>query len=472
MRRLWCQLAVSYALLAFCAMIILVVMIYGFHGYSDFQAAISSEKVEKKLQDEQIILLHAINSPGNFEWVEKARDNVRQALMSLGEDNDGLAAYRITNSSRPEIYLRIYDKNNELIIADPAGFSNEIESVFSEKTASFGAEKSVNIMDKDSYVWVSMPVLNEHEDIVGYLRVLFGAKFSIVLQLKSVLYFLIHVVDDLIILSIPIGIVCGLVASRYVTKQLQIMNEVTESWRHGNFEPRIALPSDDVLIRHSQHLNDMARDLERYLGLKEDLAVSDERNRVARELHDTVKQKLFALGLQLAAAKAKPAAAETFREHILEAEIITRDAQHDVMEIITQLRPTGTGDASFYDRIGMIADDFRRRFGVDIELNHSQLTAINAYAEHHVLRIIQESVMNAVRHGKASKIVIESRIDSNTAEVTISDNGSGFDPETETTGFGLISMRDRMRDLDCGTFDVKSAAQMGTRISLSWKNMA
>lgn len=453
-------------------MIILVVMIYGFHGYSDFQAAISSEKVEKKLQDEQIILLHAINSPGNFEWVEKARDNVRQALMSLGEDNDGLAAYRITNSSRPEIYLRIYDKNNELIIADPVGFYNEIENVFSEKTAFFGAEKSVSIMDKDGYVWVNMPVLNEHEDIVGYLRVLFGAKFSIVLQLKSVLYFLIHVVDDLIILSIPIGIVCGLVASRYVTKQLQIMNEVTESWRHGNFEPRIALPSDDVLIRHSQHLNDMARDLERYLGLKEDLAVSDERNRVARELHDTVKQKLFALGLQLAAAKAKPAAAETFREHILEAEIITRDAQHDVMEIITQLRPTGTGDASFYDRIGMIADDFRRRFGVDIELNHSQLTAINAYAEHHVLRIIQESVMNAVRHGKASKIVIESRIDSNTAEVTISDNGSGFDPETETTGFGLISMRDRMRDLDCGTFDVKSAAQMGTRISLSWKNMA
>lgn len=58
---------------------------------------------------------------------------------------------------------------------------------------------------------------------------------------------------------------------------------------------------------------------------------------MARELHDTVKQKLFALGLQLATAKAKPAVMEAAREHILEAETITREAQHDLMEIITQL---------------------------------------------------------------------------------------------------------------------------------------
>lgn len=50
-------------------------------------------------------------------------------------------------------------------------------------------------------------------------------------------------------------------------------------------------------MRHSEHLNNMARDLEMYLNLKQNLAISDERNRLARELHDTVKQKLFALGL-------------------------------------------------------------------------------------------------------------------------------------------------------------------------------
>lgn len=472
MRRLWFQLAASYVILAFCAMIILVVMLYGINDYNDFRAAISLEKVEKTLESAQVVILHAMTSPDNSEWLEKARDNVRDALINLEEENDGIAIYRITNSSRPEAYIRIYDKNEAIIISHPIHFPAEIEHTFSEKITESNEANRVNRLKEDGYIWVNMPIMDDGGIIVGYLRVLFIAKFNIFVQMKSIFYFLLYMADDLILLSIPIGVACGLVASRYVTKQLQTMNEVTESWRQGNFEPRIALPSDDVLIRHSQHLNDMARDLEKYLGLKEDLAVSDERNRVARELHDTVKQKLFALGLQLAAAKAKPAEPEAFREHILEAEIITRDAQHDVMAIITQLRPTGTDEPSFYDRIGMITDDFRRRFGVDIELNHSHYTTLNAYAEHHVLRILQEALMNAVRHGKASKIEIESRIDNNTARVTISDNGSGFDPEKKTTGFGLISMRERMGDLECGTFDVESAAQTGTRITLSWKNVA
>jgi len=471
-RRLWFQLAVSYAVLAFCAMIILVVMIYGIHDYNDFRAAISLEKVEKKLESEQIVILHAMTSPDNSEWLEKARDNVRDALINLEEENDGIAIYRITNSSRPETYIRIYDKNEAIIISDPVDFPNDVERTFSEQITESNENNRVNQLQEDGYIWVNMPIMNERDVIAGYLRVLFIAKFDILVQMKSIFYFLLYMADDLILLSIPIGIACGLVASRYVTKQLQIMNEVTESWREGNFEPRIALPSDDVLIRHSQHLNDMARDLERYLGVKEDLAVSDERNRVARELHDTVKQKLFALGLQLAAAKAKPADPEAFRDHILEAEVITRDAQHDVMAIITQLRPTGTDDASFHDRISMVADDFRRRFGIDIDLNLSDFPQLDARAEHHILRIVQESLMNALRHGKASKIVIESRIDNNTAAVTISDNGSGFDPEKKTTGFGLISMRDRMRDLECGTLEIQSAAQIGTQITLSWKSVA
>lgn len=248
------------------------------------------------------------------------------------------------------------------------------------------------------------------------------------------------------------------------------MNEVTENWRQGNFEARIALPSDDVLIRHSQYLNDMAQDLEMYLSLKQNLAVSDERNRVARELHDTVKQKLFALGLQLATAKSKPAVMESAQEHILEAEAITREAQHDLMEIITQLRPAETSNISFYERIGMIAGDFQRRFDVNIELNHSEPILLNTHAERHLLRIVQESLLNAVRHGKATQIVIASSADQGVVKLTITDNGNGFDPDKKTDGFGLISMRDRVRDLPHGVFEIKSALGLGTQITLLWKN--
>jgi NarL family two-component system sensor histidine kinase LiaS len=305
--------------------------------------------------------------------------------------------------------------------------------------------------------------------MIGRLRVLYIAEFNPWVQLQSVFNFLLYTWGYVFLLSLPIGIICALVAARYVTRQLQKMNEVTESWRRGNFEERIALPRDDVLIRHSQYLNGMAQDLEMYLSLKQNLAVIDERNRVARELHDTVKQKLFALGLQLATAKAEPAVIEAAREHILEAEDITREAQHDLMEIITQLHPAGTSDVSLYDRIDMIADDFRRRFDVSLELNHSEPVQCNAHTEHHVLRIVQESLMNAVRHGKASKIVIASKIDQDNATLTIVDNGSGFDTDKKTGGFGLVSMRHRVRDLPHGTFEIKSTVGAGTQIKLSWR---
>lgn len=319
---------------------------------------------------------------------------------------------------------------------------------------------------------MSMPIKNDRNDIIGRLRILYIAEFDLWIQFQSILDFMLYTWGYVFLLSVPIGMICGLVASRYVTKQLQRMNEVTESWRRGNFEPRIALPSDDVLTRHSQHLNDMAQDLEMYFNLKQNLAVSDERNRVARELHDTVKQKLFALGLQLATAKSRPGVMEAAHEHILEAEAITREAQHDLMEIITQLRPAGTSETSFYERVVMIADDFKRRFGVTIEFNRFDSAQFNTHTEHHVLRVVQEALMNAVRHGKASKISIESKIDQDTVALTIADNGSGFDTDKKTGGFGITSMRDRVRDLPHGAFEIKSTAGAGTQITLSWENEA
>jgi NarL family two-component system sensor histidine kinase LiaS len=355
-------------------------------------------------------------------------------------------------------------------MSDPADLPERIATVFSEQKNRPAATMSVTRLAGGGPIWVDMSITDDRGGVIGHLRIVYIAEFSFWVQLQSIFTFLLYVWWPVLLLSIPIGIACGLVASRYVTGQLRRMNEVTESWRQGNFEARIALPNDDVLIQHSRHLNDMAKDLEMYLSLQQSLAVSHERNRLARELHDTVKQKLFALGLQLATARAEPAAIEAAHEHILEAETINREAQHDLMEIITQLRLAGTSDTSLYERIGMIADDFRRRFGVNVEVDHYGSAQFNAKTEHHVLRIVQESLMNAVRHGKSSKIVITGKIERGIAMITISDNGSGFDTERNTQGFGITSMRERVRDLPNGTFDIKSTAGVGTEITLSWKS--
>lgn len=460
-KRLWCQLAISYTVLTFCAMMLLITLLYTLDDYNDFRTATTFENVERLVAGEERIVLQAIHEADNAEWLRKARDSIRDKLINI-EQGSGTTIYRITNSSRPEVYIQIVDGSDRLLLSDPADFPGATAT--EEKRDAMRPAGNGPIL-------VDMPITDERERIVGRLRVAYVADFDILVQLQSIFGFLLHIWDAVFLCSVPIGIACGLMASRYVTRQLQKMNEVTERWRQGDFDARIALPNDDVLIRHSQHLNEMAQDLEMYLNLKQNLAISNERNRVARELHDTVKQKLFALGLQLATAKSKPNVMEAAREHIGEAESITREAQRDLMEIITQLHPAGTSDSTFHDRIGSIAEDFMRRFGVSIELNLPDSIRLDASAQHQALRIVQEALMNAVRHGKASKIVIAGMTDhDDMTGLTIVDNGNGFDPGNTTRGFGITSMRDRARDLPGGIFAITSAENAGTQVALSWKN--
>lgn len=469
MKSLWFQLAISYTLLAFWAITLLIVMDYGINDYQDFRIALTLDNVEKRVVGEKLLVAQAIGDAGNNGWRDKALTDIREKLTNL-EHGSGTTIYRITNSSVPEVYIQLVDKNDHVLAADPVDLPEKVAAQFAAPKKLPAAEGSVMWLAENGPIWLDMPIADGDEAIIGRLRILYVARFDIWVQLQSILDFLLEAANSVIFCSVPIGLACGLVASGYVTRQLQKMNEVTESWRQGNFQARIALPNDDVLIRHSRHLNDMAQDLELFVRLKQNIALSDERNRVARELHDTVKQKLFALGLQLATAKSKPAAMDAAGEHLLEAEAITREAQHDLMEIITQLRPAATGDTSLYERIGMIADDFKRRFDVDIEAKCSDPVRCSACTEHHVLRIVQESLMNAVRHGKASAIVIASRIEQDLAMLTIADNGRGFDTARQTQGFGITSMRDRARDLPGGKLHIESAIHEGTRIILYWNN--
>jgi two-component system, NarL family, sensor histidine kinase LiaS len=463
-KRLWFQLAVSYTLLAFCGLSVLIAMFYGLDDYNDFRQAITSSNVEERVVSERLTVAQVIHDPANTEWRDKARTAIREKLINM-ERGSASSIYRISNSSHPEVYIQISDANGRVVMTDPAILLPRVAAHFS----AFPPDSKARVVkQKDNgTIWVDLPVANDQGDVLGRLRVLFIAKFNLWVELQSIFGFLLFAWGPLFLCSVPIGVACGVVASCYVKTQLRKMNDVTESWRQGDFAPRIELPNDDILIRHSRHLNDMAQDLEMYLSLKQSLAVSDERNRVARELHDTVKQKLFALGLQLATAKAKPGA-DSAKAHILEAEAITREAQRDLMEIITQLRPAGTGDISLRERITMIAADFRRRFGINVVVEQVMATGSGAVVEHHLLRIVQEALANAVRHGKASEISISGNSSDGTAWLTISDNGIGFDPTRKAGGFGITSMRERMRDVPGGTFEIDSCEGSGTRVKLSW----
>lgn len=449
--RLWRRLSLTFFVLSSVCMVILMITSSSIFNSRNLQQRVNSDYIKEVLQTQNRSILSPMLEKPTQHWPTTMATQLGEELYKLeGPDEDGML-YSINMSSIPLVEVRILDENKTLV----GQYISDEKRIFSEK--------AINI---------SHVVKGSQGIVVGIVEVKLEAAFDPLLDAKNSLRWVIGAWPVVIVNSAIMGIIFGIVASKYVTGRLRNMNIVIERWRQGNFDARIILPNDDELTKHSQHLNDMAQDLELFLSLKQNIAVSDERNRVARELHDTVKQKLFALGLQLAVTKSKPAVMKVAAEHVLEAETITREAQHDLMEIITQLRPTGTSDSSLYERIANISDDFKRRFNVDIQLIGSQNMYCTTNTEHHVVRIVQEALMNAVRRGKASKISISSHVDQDVTTLEIRDNGSGFDASKKTGGFGITSMRDRVRDLPNGKFEIRSSPDAGTHITISWKNEA
>ena len=160
---------------------------------------------------------------------------------------------------------------------------------------------------------------------------------------------------------------CGIAANRFVTGRLARMNTITAIWSTGDLAPRIPLNrvGYDVLTEHSRILNGLADEMNSLVALRQRSAVVGERNRVAREVHDTVKQKLFALKLQLSSLKKLDCPAEAIT-HIDESLGITREAQQDIVNILTQLARMPANEKDFSSRLVALRDQMKRRHGITV----------------------------------------------------------------------------------------------------------
>jgi NarL family two-component system sensor histidine kinase LiaS len=128
-----------------------------------------------------------------------------------------------------------------------------------------------------------------------------------------------------------VGTVFGYFTARGLTKRLRTLSRAADSWSKGSFSIIVQDRSEDELGQLAQHLNQMAEHLQNLLQTRQELATLDERNRLARELHDSVKQQVFATSMQVGAARASidqdPQAAQA---HLAEAEQLSRQAQKEL----------------------------------------------------------------------------------------------------------------------------------------------
>ena len=197
------------------------------------------------------------------------------------------------------------------------------------------------------------------------------------------------------------------------------------------------------------------------------MAVSEERNRLARDLHDSAKQEALAasfhMGTALTLFDRDPQSA---KNHILEADRLVDSVRAELTSLIHELRPPSMNGDRFDETIREYLAEWSHQTGIGTDLNVEGYVDLPLDIKQAIYRIIQEALANVARHSSASHVTVSMNYLERCAEVSIEDNGKGFDTKQHYDGIGLDSMRERAESIG-GEFLIKSKGEHGTRIQVS-----
>jgi signal transduction histidine kinase len=174
-----------------------------------------------------------------------------------------------------------------------------------------------------------------------------------------------------------------------------------------------------------------------------DAGVTGERERLARELHDTIAQSLAGVVL-LAQRSRRELAAGALRDESLELlESAARDALTETRTLVAGSAPVELG-GGLGGALEILAERFRRESGVSISVSVALDAPLDRDAEVALLRCAQEGLANARKHAGASTVSVSLHEEQGVAVLRISDDGSGLDPAAVPDGFGLSGLRARL----------------------------
>ena len=197
-----------------------------------------------------------------------------------------------------------------------------------------------------------------------------------------------------------------------------------------------------------------------------ELAILDERNRMAREIHDTLAQAFTGISLQLEVAKntltTQPEAAQ---ERLLRAKNLAQEGINEARRSVRALRPQALESSDLITALRQLINKMVSGAEIDAEiLVEGQPIALNPEIEVELFRIAQEALTNTLRYAGASEICIQLIYETDTIHLQIKDNGIGFNVRSQANiGFGLMGMRERCDRLNCNLI-INSAVGEGTTI--------
>lgn len=216
-------------------------------------------------------------------------------------------------------------------------------------------------------------------------------------------------------------------------------------------------------------LQDAHRQLQTYAGQAEQLAAANERDRLARDLHDSVAQTLYGLTLQAEAAARKLNSGELklATEYLQQMRISAQQTLVETRMLIFDLRPQILEQEGLVPAIRARLEAVESRSGIQVESRLEDFGRLPAQVENNLYRIALEALNNSIKHAHSNRVSVMLTHQDGIVTLEVADNGAGFDPQSTPMhgGLGLSVMRERAEQIGA-RLEVKSLTGNGTRVTV------
>jgi PAS domain S-box-containing protein len=225
---------------------------------------------------------------------------------------------------------------------------------------------------------------------------------------------------------------------------------------------RLVLAGNEVLLT-------IVEDVTEQITAEQDAAIRQERERLARELHDSVTQTLYSASLiadtMPAMWQKKPAVAEANLAHL---GVLLRTSLAEMRTLLHELRPSTLRDRTLGQLVAPLIEAARTRTMATVTFDLRGETIYPIEITLALFRIVQEGLNNVVKHAEATEVRVEMACESGGVDLSIRDNGRGFDPANLAAGhLGIGIMRERAAKIDAA-FQLKSKPGKGTHLHVAW----